>query len=109
MGLDEEIEWWTNVMHTHHNEIGFVAFGMATGLKMAKADYGAISMKGFKPDQREASMQPTVIDDDKGIITVNVNGHQVRDWIYANDDQRRRMMSEARWYVEGWCDGREAI
>jgi dTDP-D-glucose 4,6-dehydratase len=53
-------------------------------------------------------MQPRVIDNDKGVITVNVNGHRVRDWIYANDDERRRMMSEARWYVEGWCDGREA-
>ena len=28
-------------MHTHHNEIGFVALGMATGLKLAKADFGA--------------------------------------------------------------------
>ena len=41
MGPDEEIEWWTNVMHRYSNEIGFVALGMATGLKLAKADYGA--------------------------------------------------------------------
>lgn len=41
MKLDEEIEWWTNVMHKHHNEIGFVALGMATGLKLAKAEFGA--------------------------------------------------------------------
>ena len=45
MLLDEEIEWWTNVMHTHHNEIGFVALGMATGLKLAKTDYGATMNK----------------------------------------------------------------
>lgn len=41
MRLDEEIEWWTKVMHTHSNEIGFVALGMASGLKLAKAEYGA--------------------------------------------------------------------
>ena len=52
-------------------------------------------------------MQPTVIDSDNGAITVSVNGHRVRDWIYTNEADRRRMMSEARWYVEGWCDGRE--
>lgn len=28
-------------MHRYSNEIGFVALGMATGLKLAKADYGA--------------------------------------------------------------------
>lgn len=53
-------------------------------------------------------MQPRVIDNDKGVIAVNVNGRRVRDWIYANDADRRRMMSEARWYIEGWCDGQEA-
>lgn len=41
MTLDEEIEWWTNVMHRYSNEIGFVALGMATGLKLAKAEFGA--------------------------------------------------------------------
>lgn len=51
---------------------------------------------------------PKVTDNDKGLIHVSVNGHRVRDWIYANDADRRRMMSEARWYVEGWCDGRDA-
>lgn len=65
--------------------------------------------QAVKPEQRgENPVQPTVTDNDKGVIAVSVGGHRVRDWIYANDAERRRMMSEARWYVEGWCDGREA-
>jgi hypothetical protein len=52
--------------------------------------------------------RPRVADNDKGVITVSVDGHRVCDWIYADDAERRRMMSEARWYVEGWCDGRDA-
>jgi len=58
---------------------------------------------------REAkqSVRPRIVDNDRGVITANVGGRRVRDWIYANDSERRRMISEARWYVEGWCDGRD--
>lgn len=51
--------------------------------------------------------QPRVTDNDKGVIHVSVDGRRVRDWIYENDDQRRKYMVEARWYVEGWCDGKD--
>lgn len=52
-------------------------------------------------------VQPRITDNDRGLISANVNGHRVRDWIYKNEAERRRMMGEARWYLEGWCDGRE--
>lgn len=53
--------------------------------------------------------KPKIIDNDRGLITANVNGHRVRDWIYANDTERRRYMLLAREYVEGWCDGADFI
>lgn len=51
MTLDEEIAWWTNVMHQHSNEIGFVALGMASGLKLAKAEYGARNDPVLAPER----------------------------------------------------------
>lgn len=40
MTLDEEITWWTqHVKRT--DEVGFLALGMATGLKWAKKYYKA--------------------------------------------------------------------
>lgn len=54
-----------------------------------------------------ASMQnPRVTDNDKGEITVSLNGRELRGWSYANDGERRVKMLLAREYVEGWCDGR---
>ena len=54
-------------------------------------------------------MQPRVIDDDKDEITVTLEGRQLRGWSYANDAERRQKMLQAREYVEGWCDGHEAL
>jgi len=54
-------------------------------------------------------VQPTIIDNDNGVITASVKGHRVRDWIYANDAERRHYMVLAREYVEGWCDAREFV
>ena len=53
-------------------------------------------------------MNPRVTDDDKGEITVAMEGRELRGWSYANDAERRQKMAQAREYVEGWCDGREA-
>ena len=39
--LDEEIKWWTKKAFKASHDAALVAFGVATGLKMAKADYGA--------------------------------------------------------------------
>lgn len=41
MSLDDEITWWTNAAFKSKTDAGLIAFGVATGLKMAKADYGA--------------------------------------------------------------------
>ena len=53
-------------------------------------------------------MNPNVIDNDKGEITVALNGKELRGWSYKDDDERRIKMLAAREYVEGWCDGEEA-
>jgi len=53
-------------------------------------------------------MQPRVTDNDKGEITVSLNGRELRGWYYKDDAERRQKMVQAREYVEGWCDGREA-
>lgn len=52
-------------------------------------------------------MNPHVIDNDKDEITVSLDGEQLRGWSYANDDERRQKMLQAREYVEGWCDARD--
>ena len=41
MKLDEEIKWWTRQAFKAETDAALIAFGVATGLKMAKADYGA--------------------------------------------------------------------
>ncbi len=47
-------------------------------------------------------MQPKVIDNDKGEITVSLNGKELRGWSYANDAERRAKMVQAHEYAEGW-------
>lgn len=49
-------------------------------------------------------MQPRVTDNDKGEITVALEGRELRGWSYANDTERRTKMLLAREYVEGWCE-----
>ena len=41
MTLDEEIKWWTDRAFKSNSDAALIAFGVATGLKLAKADYGA--------------------------------------------------------------------
>ena len=52
---------------------------------------------------------PRVTDNDGGEIAVTLNGKEIRGWSYKDDAERRTKMLCAREYVEGWCDGREAI
>lgn len=52
--------------------------------------------------------QPIVIDDDNDEIIVSLDGRELRGWNYADNAERRQKMLQAREYVEGWCDGREA-
>lgn len=54
-------------------------------------------------------MNPRLIDDDKGEITVTLAGKELRGWSYKDDTERRTKMLAAREYVEGYCDGRQAI
>ena len=50
-------------------------------------------------------MNPRLTDDDKGEITVSLDGKELRGWSYASDAERRAKMVQAREYVEGYCDG----
>ena len=50
---------------------------------------------------------PRVVDNDRGVIVVNLKGRQIRGWSYQGDNERRQKMLMAREYVEGWCDGRD--
>lgn len=54
------------------------------------------------------SDNPQVTDNDKDEITVSLKGKELRGWSYSNDAERRQKMIQAREYVEGWCDGRDA-
>jgi len=49
-------------------------------------------------------MTPKVIDNDndKGDITVEVFGKEVRGWSYKDDAERRTKMLAAHEYAEGW-------
>lgn len=47
-------------------------------------------------------MQPKVTDNDRGEITVEVFGKEVRGWSYKDDGERRTKMLAAQEYAEGW-------
>lgn len=47
-------------------------------------------------------MTPKVIDNDRGEITVEVFGKEVRGWSYKDDAERRTKMLAAHEYAEGW-------
>lgn len=47
-------------------------------------------------------MQPKVIDNDCGDITIEVFGKEVRGWSYKDDAERRAKMVAAHEYAEGW-------
>ncbi len=53
-------------------------------------------------------MQPRVTDNDKGEITVALEDRELRGWSYVDEAERRQKMLQAREYVEGWCDGKDA-
>lgn len=52
----------------------------------------------------DAIANPRVTDNDKGEITVTLNGRALRGWSYANDAERRQKMLQAREFIEGWCE-----
>jgi hypothetical protein len=55
-----------------------------------------------------SEMNPRVVDNDAGEITVELAGRELRGWSYANDSERRAKMLAAREYVEGWSDARRS-
>ena len=44
MSLNEEIEWWKRQAFKAETDAALIAFGVAAGLKLAKADYGATDL-----------------------------------------------------------------
>lgn len=54
MTLNDEIAWWTKAAFHSETNAAFIAFGVATGLKIAKADYGARSMQQTEAKTAEA-------------------------------------------------------
>jgi hypothetical protein len=56
----------------------------------------------------QISTQPRVTDNDSGEISVTLDDKELRGWSYASDGERRQKMLQAREYVEGWYEGREA-
>lgn len=60
------------------------------------------------PELKAEIIDPRVIDFDDGEISVRLDGLELRGWTYTTDEERRQKMLQAREYVEGWCDGREA-
>jgi hypothetical protein len=55
-----------------------------------------------------SEMNPRVVDNDAGEITVELAGRELRGWSYANDSERRAKMLAGREYVEGWSDARRS-
>lgn len=49
-------------------------------------------------------MQPKVIDNDRGEVTVEVFDKEVRGWSYKDDAERRTKMLAAHEYAEGWVN-----
>lgn len=49
---------------------------------------------------RARQMQPTVIDNDKDEITVELNGREIRGWSYKDDAERRTKMLMAQEFAD---------
>ncbi len=60
------------------------------------------------PIEDEKLTNPRVVDNDKDEITVTLDGRELRGWSYSSEAEHRQKMRQAREYVEGFCDGREA-
>jgi hypothetical protein len=56
MTLDEEIAWWTK-RAVKSDDAGMISFGVATGLKLAKADYGACDDAVLASNRAAAALQ----------------------------------------------------
>lgn len=54
MTLDDEIAWWTTQAFKSKTDAALVAFGVATGLKLAKANYGAKNDPILVPDRPQS-------------------------------------------------------
>ena len=52
MNLEDEIAWWTRQAFKSDTDAALIAFGVATGLKLARADYGANTGKGVEANVR---------------------------------------------------------
>lgn len=53
--------------------------------------------------------QPRIYDDDIDTVIVTFRDVELRSWSYFNDREHHLKMLCARNYVEGWCDGRDAL
>lgn len=51
--LDQEIAWWSRAAFKTESDAALIAFGVATGLKIAKADYGADTMPALTDAQHQ--------------------------------------------------------
>ena len=58
--------------------------------------------------RNEMADTPHLTDDDKGEITVTLDGKELRGWSYADDDERRTKMHMAHEYVDGWHNATRA-
>ncbi len=54
--LVEEIEWWTRASRHSKTDAALIAFGVAAGLKIARADYGANDDSVLAPNRATASV-----------------------------------------------------
>lgn len=50
-------------------------------------------------------MNPKVTDNDKGEITVSLDGRELRGWSYVTRGEQREKMLAAHEYAEGWHNG----
>jgi hypothetical protein len=54
-------------------------------------------------------IDPTMTDDDKGMITVSFAGKETNRWYYSNDLGHRHRTLQALDYIDGWCHARAEI
>lgn len=67
MTLNEEIEWWTKRAFGNETDAALIAFGVATGLKLARADYGAKNDHAIQRPNRATDPIRRRIDRHRGL------------------------------------------
>lgn len=98
MNLNDEIAWWKHRAFKSNTNAAFVAFGVATGLMIARADYGA---RNVTEDHKPLPVKGYTNQPPETIAQVNINKHLEETVLRQLDDLAKHESIDKRWLAVG--------